>query len=467
MADTFLDKIVKMSKDRFFCVAKNGALVENKSFEEAFERVSQLDSLLYVLQLKYKSKHGPSSYGNYTFYYDVVIFNSLGEKTYIKINEIECVELFFDDSTANSAFYDYGFSAKIADKNGNIRSIPDPKFWKNANTQSIEWLFNLMGELSQYNNWESYEQEKKRKKEEEDAIKKKEEEERRTQQEKLVLQTEHVIVSEVFNAITHPQAQDDPMSVLNSLIGLGQVKDEVESIFHLAKIRKKKLDNGYPIPPATLHLVFTGNPGTGKTTVARIIGKLYKSIGLLEKGHTHEVDRSRLVGQFVGHTAPKVHEAFEKALSGVLFIDEAYSLNKDNANDFGKEAIETLLKLMEDHRERILVIVAGYTKEMDEFLKVNPGLASRFPTRIHFEDYSDDELVLIFQKQIQEQHLELTEKANEFLKTKMLYSIENERQGNARSVRNYVEKVLKNQARRLSKIEENDHLLNIITEEDL
>ena len=461
------DMLSRYLKDRFFGVAKNGSLVLFGSFEEAIEGVKGLDSLLYALQLKYKSHYGPTSYGNFDISYDVLAFNSLGEKTFIKRDGIECAELNFSDTTANSPFYKYGFNAKIADKNGTLQTKMDPKTWNNANTQSIEWLFKLMDELSQYDSWETYDQMIQKKREEEEALRKKEEEERQKVQDEQKTEVVERPTSKVSNLLIIPITESDPTTELNNLIGLKQVKEEVESIFHLAKIRKKRLEKGYPAAPSTLHLVFTGNPGTGKTTVARIIGQLYKSIGLLKKGHTVEVDRGQLVGQFVGQTAPKTNEIFKKSLDGVLFIDEAYSLNKENANDFGKEAIETLLKLMEDHREKILVIIAGYTKEMDEFLRTNPGLESRFPTKIHFEDYTDDELVLIFKKLIKEQHLELTEEANEVLKAKMLASIENERRGNARTVRNYRDKVLKNQAKRLSTIEENDDLLNILSEEDL
>lgn len=199
------------------------------------------------------------------------------------------------------------------------------------------------------------------------------------------------------------------------------------------------------------HLVFTGNPGTGKTTVARLIAEVYHSMGLLSKGHLIEVDRGELVAGYVGHTALKVQEVIEKAKGGVLFIDEAYSLNSKSENDFGHEAIETLLKEMEDNREDLVVIMAGYPDLMNDLLESNPGLSSRFSKTIYFPDYSARELAQIFAKFCDENSIECS--VGIFNRVKRYFNMElnrnNKNFGNARAVRNYFEQTLMNQANRL------------------
>lgn len=237
---------------------------------------------------------------------------------------------------------------------------------------------------------------------------------------------------------------------LRTMIGLTSVKQEVESLINYVKTRKMKMDRGILVTPSTLHLVFTGNPGTGKTTVARLIGEIDKELGLLEKGHLVETDRGGLVAEYIGHTAQKTTKIFESALGGVLFIDEAYALNEGGEKDFGKEAIDTLLKLMEDNRERIVVIVAGYPDLMRRFLESNPGLESRFPTKIHFDDYLVDELVEILEWMCASKNHQLTEsakqKAREYIAAAMQHQT---RFGNARGVRNLFETIERRQGNRL------------------
>ena len=216
------------------------------------------------------------------------------------------------------------------------------------------------------------------------------------------------------------------------------------------QIRRQK--QGLKTVPVSLHLVFSGNPGTGKTTVARILAEVYKEIGVLSEGQLIEVDRSGLVAGYVGQTAIKTQEKIEEAIGGILFVDEAYTLVKDG-NDYGQEAIDTILKAMEDHRDDFIVIVAGYTKQMKDFIDSNPGLKSRFNKFIEFPDYTADELVQIFTKMCVEYDFEMTAEAMEIMK-KRIYTMEknkNENFANARDVRNMFEKVITNQATRLAK----------------
>lgn len=247
------------------------------------------------------------------------------------------------------------------------------------------------------------------------------------------------------------------LSELERLIGLKTVKREIESLLNFVKIRKVKIERGLEVSPSSLHMVFTGNPGTGKTIVARLIGRIYKDLGLLSKGHCVEVSRTDLVGEYIGHTAKHTTKKFNEAIGGVLFIDEAYSLVQDSEKDFGREAIDTLNKLMEDFREEIVVIVAGYPSEMQKFLGSNKGLASRFPTKINFEDYNVQEKIEILEKFCIDYKHQLSIGAKEKIYLLMEeYKFEN----NARSVRNLFEQMLKNQSLRLNRIIS-------ITDEDL
>ena len=261
----------------------------------------------------------------------------------------------------------------------------------------------------------------------------------------------------------------DSSAELKSLIGLERVKEDVESLRNLIKIQALRKQQGLPNTKVSYHCVFTGNPGTGKTTVARIVAGIYKELGLLKKGHLVEVDRSKLVAEYVGQTAPKTNKVIDEALDGVLFIDEAYSL-LGGENDFGSEAIATLLKRMEDDRDRLVVILAGYTNEIKEFIESNPGLQSRFNRYIQFDDYSAEELTEIFKRSLRKSHYKIKRDAFEKLQTVIEKAVTSKDKhfGNARYVRNLFEKVVQNQANRLAKMDtiDNDEL-SIITLEDI
>ena len=254
------------------------------------------------------------------------------------------------------------------------------------------------------------------------------------------------------------EPEKDPMEELEALVGLTTIKEDVKELMAFVKIQKLRQDAGLKSVPVSLHLVFTGNPGTGKTTVARIIGRLYKQIGVLSKGQLVEVDRSGLVAGYVGQTALKTQEQIKKAMGGVLFIDEAYALaQKDDA--FGQEAIDTVLKAMEDRRDDLVVIVAGYTNPMEKFINSNPGLKSRFNKYFEFPDYTIDELESIFYLNCTKYDYIVEEDAKKQIRARIISRkmLRQENFANAREIRNMFEDIITNQARRVAAMENPTH----------
>ena len=244
---------------------------------------------------------------------------------------------------------------------------------------------------------------------------------------------------------------EDLRKELDSYVGLAAVKREVKDLIDLAAVEQLRRQHGLPTADMSLHMVFTGSPGTGKTTIARLMARVYHSLGILSRGQLVEADRSGLVAGYVGQTAIKTRKVIDSALGGVLFIDEAYALNGGGANDFGQEAIDTLLKAMEDHRDDLVVIVAGYDGLMDAFIRSNPGLESRFNRFLHFADYTEEELLAIFRMQCQKGCYVLDPAAEEplraLLEARMGDAVSF---GNARGVRNLFEQILVRQAGRLA-----------------
>lgn len=261
------------------------------------------------------------------------------------------------------------------------------------------------------------------------------------------------------------------MEELNTLVGLKSVKQDLTNLINLVKIRKLREERGMKQPDITLHLVFSGNPGTGKTTVARLLAKIYKALGVVSEGQLVEVDRSGLVAGYVGQTATQTAEVVESAIGGILFIDEAYTLIKGgDEKDFGQEAVDTLLKLMEDNRDDLIVIVAGYTDKMEEFVNSNPGLKSRFNKYIFFNDYSGSELTEIFNNMAKKQEYDTDKEAAAYVEdylTKKAKAHE-ENFANAREARNYLERCIERQATRIVEITDiSDDDLRTLTIEDV
>lgn len=257
-----------------------------------------------------------------------------------------------------------------------------------------------------------------------------------------------------------PRPLADIQAEFDALIGLDDVKQQVRTLIAFLSVQAQRRQHGLTELPTSQHLVFLGNPGTGKTTVARLIAEMYQAIGLLQRGHLVEVDRADLVGQYVGHTAAKTNRAIRRAIDGVLFIDEAYSLSPPGpkTNDFGAEAIEILLKRMEDHRDRLVVIVAGYPALMEQFLASNPGLRSRFAREITFADYRADELVAITEQMATQADYRLDEGSHQSLEAIFANAVRGSGFGNARYARTLFEQAVSRQAVRLAEEGTVEHL---------
>jgi Holliday junction resolvasome RuvABC ATP-dependent DNA helicase subunit len=243
---------------------------------------------------------------------------------------------------------------------------------------------------------------------------------------------------------------EELLAELDELIGLGNVKAEVRRMTSMLQVQQLRAERGLPVIETSHHLVFTGNPGTGKTTVARLLSQIYRAVGVVSTGQLVETDRSKLVAGYVGQTALKTKEALDAALGGMLLIDEAYALARGGDNDFGREAIDTLVKFMEDHRDDVAIVAAGYTEEMADFIDANPGLKSRFTRTVHFPDYTDDELVAIFSRLCHRHGYHVTEAAEDAVRHLIAVEPRNRGFGNARFVRNLFESSISHQAMRVA-----------------
>ncbi len=280
--------------------------------------------------------------------------------------------------------------------------------------------------------------------------------EREEQTHPVSWKTEHMTLNKCFGS-------------LGQLVGLTEIKSFIEEIYAWLEVSKRRQIAGLSAEQQVLHMVFTGNPGTGKTTVARIVGELFHEMGVLSRGHVVEVERADLVGEYIGHTAQKTREHVKRALGGILFIDEAYALSRGGEKDFGKEAIDTMVKSMEDYKNDFVLILAGYSGEMETFIRSNPGLPSRFPIRLHFPDFSIGELMEIAETMVKEREYLFSLQARE----KIRFHLQREKDkrdhmwGNARFIRNLVEQAIRSQAVRLLKQREADRdtLMTILPED--
>lgn len=303
----------------------------------------------------------------------------------------------------------------------------------------------------------------------------------------VVTESEETSLKEIYHMINNPipgeenealqvskaaddESLDEVLTELNGLIGLTDVKEEISTLVNFIKIQKARAESGLKASSVSYHIVFTGNPGTGKTTVARIVAKIYKHLGILTEGQLVETDRSGLIGEYAGQTAPKVNRTINTAINGVLFIDEAYSLVGKNNDDYGREAVATIIKRMEDDRDKLVIILAGYTKEMADFIDTNPGFESRFNRYIEFPDYTPEELFKIFESQCTKLEYQLTPGAIAKLNTVFneAYTNRDNSFGNGRFARNIFEKTMEEQANRIARESKiTRELLVTITENDI
>ena len=265
---------------------------------------------------------------------------------------------------------------------------------------------------------------------------------------------------------------EEALAELDGLIGLAEVKEEVRKLVNLVRVRKMRQERGMSVPPMSFHLVFTGNPGTGKTTVARLLSQIYRALGMLDTGQLVEVDRGQLVAGYIGQTAQQTREKIQEALGGVLFMDEAYALTPEGGGgqDFGREAVDTLVKAMEDYRGELVVIVAGYTEPMQRFIASNPGLKSRFGRTIQFPDYSPEEMVDIFDSILDKDGYQLEDaaRAKAYRLFREMHENRDESFGNARDVRNVYEAAITSQMDRVAALEElTDEMLATILAADI
>jgi len=285
---------------------------------------------------------------------------------------------------------------------------------------------------------------------------------------RIINEIDRNLADQESTQLIRPNGEADILFQVNQLIGLDAVKSEIQKVVNLSRYHKRVAKQGATVTPVSRHMIFTGNPGTGKTTVARMVSNIYQRLGILSRGHLVEADRASLVGGYLGHTALKTNELIDSAIGGILFIDEAYSLYPGETSDqFGEEAINTLIKRMEDERENLIVIAAGYQTEMKRFINSNPGLRSRFSKYIQFDDYSAEELSQIFYGLLKSSGHTISSECKDRIEFifEAMDAMKDEKFGNGRSVRNLYERVIENLASRLANSDSNQDLFQIVPDD--